>query len=454
MALEAMRLDDATLQKDPEEVFQLLEKLGEGSYGSVVKAMHRSSHQVVAIKQVPMESDLQEVVKEISMMRQCDSPFIVQYYGSYFKNAYLWIVMEYCIAGSVSDVMQLRKKPLNEEEIRAIARATLFGLEYLHSRCKIHRDIKAGNILLNDKGDAKLADFGVAGQMVDNMSKRNTVIGTPFWMAPEVIQEIGYDCRADIWSLGITCIEMAEGKPPYADIHPMRAIFMIPTKPPPTLKSPELWSQDFVAFLSKMLVKTAEERAVASALIQMPFIAAAKHPEAVVLRIVEDTVALRAQRLTEADDGSEDEDKEMGTIVASKGNNNPLSTMVTQNSGGSVVHIPETTGTIVTKDEPYTQSTTKAHTQKGTGVKTNDVAYKPAFMAQFDNMSNRAATPGNHPPASPLPNTPTLEEYKERLAALDKEMQTEIEQLRRLYEEKRRPILAALEVKRAHKKAQ
>ncbi|KAJ8353848.1 hypothetical protein SKAU_G00214150 [Synaphobranchus kaupii] len=218
------KLSEDSLTKQPEEVFDVLEKLGEGSYGSVYKAIHKESGQVVAIKQVPVESDLQEIIKEISIMQQCDSPYVVKYYGSYFKNTDLWIVMEYCGAGSVSDIIRLRNKTLTEDEIATILKSTLKGLEYLHFMRKIHRDIKAGNILLNTEGHAKLADFGVAGQLTDTMAKRNTVIGTPFWMAPEVIQEIGYNCVADIWSLGITSIEMAEGKPPYADIHPMRTI--------------------------------------------------------------------------------------------------------------------------------------------------------------------------------------------------------------------------------------
>ncbi|ROT79885.1 Hippo [Penaeus vannamei] len=247
---------------------------------------------VLAIKQVPIDTDLQEIIKEISIMQQCDSPHVVKYYGSYFKDSDLWIVMEYCGAGSVSDIMRLRKKTLNEEEIATIIYDTLRGLEYLHLRRKIHRDIKAGNILLNTQGHAKLADFGVAGQLSDTMAKRNTVIGTPFWMAPEVIQEIGYDCVADIWSLGITALEMAEGKPPYGDIHPMRAIFMIPTKPPPSFREPDQWQPEFIDFVSRCLVKNPEERATASKLLQHQFIRGAQ-PASILRNMLEEAMEIR-----------------------------------------------------------------------------------------------------------------------------------------------------------------
>lgn len=275
---ELMKLSEESLTRQPEEVFDIICKLGEGSYGSVYKALHKESGQVLAIKQVPVDTDLQEIIKEISIMQQCDSPYVVKYYGSYFKNTDLWIVMEYCGAGSVSDIMRLRKKTLTEDEIATILCDTLKGLEYLHCRRKIHRDIKAGNILLNSEGHAKLADFGVAGQLTDTMAKRNTVIGTPFWMAPEVIQEIGYDCVADIWSLGITALEMAEGKPPYGDIHPMRAIFMIPTKPPPSFREPDQWSSEFIDFVSQCLIKNPDERATAAFLLNHEFIGNAKQP--------------------------------------------------------------------------------------------------------------------------------------------------------------------------------
>lgn len=292
---ELKKLSEESLLQPPEKVFDIICKLGEGSYGSVYKALHKESSSIVAIKLVPVESDLHDIIKEISIMQQCDSPYVVRYYGSYFKQYDLWICMEYCGAGSVSDIMRLRKKTLTEEEIATILSDTLKGLVYLHLRRKIHRDIKAGNILLNTEGFAKLADFGVAGQLTDTMAKRNTVIGTPFWMAPEVIEEIGYDCVADIWSLGITALEMAEGKPPYGDIHPMRAIFMIPQKPPPSFREPDRWSTEFIDFVSLCLVKNPEERALASDLLEHEFIRNAKH-RSILKPMIEETCAIREQQ--------------------------------------------------------------------------------------------------------------------------------------------------------------
>ncbi|XP_062129625.1 serine/threonine-protein kinase hippo [Drosophila sulfurigaster albostrigata] len=292
---ELKKLSEESLLQPPEKVFDIMYKLGEGSYGSVYKALHKESSSIVAIKLVPVESDLHEIIKEISIMQQCDSPYVVRYYGSYFKQYDLWICMEYCGAGSVSDIMRLRKKTLTEDEIATILSDTLKGLVYLHLRRKIHRDIKAANILLNTEGYAKLADFGVAGQLTDTMAKRNTVIGTPFWMAPEVIEEIGYDCVADIWSLGITALEMAEGKPPYGDIHPMRAIFMIPQKPPPSFREPDRWSTEFIDFVSKCLVKDPDERATATELLEHEFIRNAKH-RSILKTMLEETCAIREQQ--------------------------------------------------------------------------------------------------------------------------------------------------------------
>ncbi|KAH9281246.1 Serine/threonine-protein kinase 3 [Echinococcus granulosus] len=296
---EMKRLDESELSKPPSKVLEVICKLGKGSYGSVFKAKHKASGTVVAVKKVPVDSDLSEIVKEISIMQQCDSPYIVKCFGSLFDNQDLWICMEYCGAGSVADIMRLRNQTLTEEEIGTILKYSLLGLDYLHQMRKIHRDIKAGNILLTSSGMAKLADFGVAGQLVDTLAKRNTVIGTPFWMAPEVIQEVGYNCSADIWSLGITAIEMGDGKPPLGDEHPMRALFMIPSQPSPRLRDEKAWSVDFVAFVNSCLARAPEARPSAAALLQTSFIRGAKSCS-ILLPLIEESNRLREKRLNDS----------------------------------------------------------------------------------------------------------------------------------------------------------
>ncbi|XP_045181989.1 serine/threonine-protein kinase 3-like isoform X4 [Mercenaria mercenaria] len=370
------RLSEDHLAKSPEEVFDLLGKLGEGSYGSVYKSLHKESGQVLAIKQVPVDTDLQEIIKEISIMQQCDSPYIVKYYGSYFKNTDLWIVMEYCGAGSVADIMRLRNKVLNEEEIATILYYTLKGLEYLHSKRKIHRDIKAGNILLNTEGHAKLADFGVAGQLTDTMAKRNTVIGTPYWMAPEVIQEIGYDCVADIWSLGITALEMAEGKPPYGDIHPMRAIFMIPTKPPPSFRNPDKWSPEFIDFVSKCLVKNPEQRITAQELLEHEFVRNAK-PVTVLQKMILEAKEIQEEQTLNTVNGDEsgEDDQEGGTMLR-----NDEGTM----KGSQAGTLQSESGTVICNSE----ASTMVDSDLGTMVINESEEEDDGTMKRQDTMSS------------------------------------------------------------------
>ncbi|KAI9141818.1 kinase-like domain-containing protein [Paraphysoderma sedebokerense] len=296
-----------------ESDFTLLDKIGEGSYGSVYKALHRPSGSLVAIKQVPIDGDISDLMKEIDLLNACKHPNIISLFGHYQSSSSdvqaessLWIVMEYCPTGSVSDMMKLCKRTLTEKEIQWIIKCSLAGLDYLHGSRQIHRDIKAGNILLGKGGDAKLADFGVAGQLTDTASKRNTVIGTPFWMAPEVIQEIGYGVKADIWSLGITCIEMAEGNPPYHNIHPMRAIFMIPSKPPPRLTNESKWSKQFIDFIARCLNKNPDTRPTAEQLMQDPFIVNAPGKE--IMDNLLSTSLERMARISEGEDDGDDQD--------------------------------------------------------------------------------------------------------------------------------------------------
>ena len=274
-----MNLDNILIsEEDPEELFELLDQLGEGSYGQVFKALHKETGNIVAVKILPVTQDLESLKKEISILKECKSLYIVQYYGSYLKDNDLWLILEYCNPGSVSDIIKITKRNLNETEIASICHAVLRGLEYLHDTKKIHRDIKAGNILLDHQGNAKLTDFGVSAQLINTYSKKNTLTGTPYWMSPEVLSNSEYNKKTDIWSLGITLIEMAEGDPPYSHINYMRAMFVIQKKPAQGMTNPDKWSPEFNRFVQKCLTIDPKRRPTAKELLLDSFIMKSKGP--------------------------------------------------------------------------------------------------------------------------------------------------------------------------------
>jgi len=420
----------ADKRRDPTKDFELLEKLGEGSYGSVWKAQHLKTGTTTAIKRVPVENDLDEILNEIKIMKQCRSPYIISYYGSYFKDSELWIVMEFCGAGSVSDLMRITDKTLNEEQIAVILKDALKGLLYLHSKRKIHRDIKAGNILLNNKGEGKLADFGVSGQLSDTMAKRQTVIGTPFWMAPEVIQEVGYDVKADLWSLGITSIEMAEGKPPYSNIHPMRAIFMIPSRPPPKLTEPDKASKDFNDFVAQCLIKNPEQRPTAADLLKHPFITKAKTSSVLTVLIEEsnETIAKigreEAMGLAGGSDSEEEEDGVAGGVVE----NSNDGTVVRQ--GTSVKRDFESSG----YDTMVVGSSGEDGTMKVQSVSKEN--YVPPFMQQFkkDDLSKYEKY--------------STDDLKKMSTEITAKMEKEIDVIRTRYAKQKKELEAAIKKKK------
>ncbi|XP_055785743.1 mitogen-activated protein kinase kinase kinase kinase 4-like isoform X2 [Salvelinus fontinalis] len=283
-AKSLVEIDLASL-RDPAGIFELVEVVGNGTYGQVYKGRHVKTGQLAAIKVMDVTEDEEEEIKlEINMLKKYSHHRnIATYYGAFIKKSppghddQLWLVMEFCGAGSITDLVKNTKgNQLKEDWIAYISREILRGLAHLHAHHVIHRDIKGQNVLLTENAEVKLVDFGVSAQLDRTVGRRNTFIGTPYWMAPEVIAcdenpEATYDYRSDLWSTGITAIEMAEGAPPLCDMHPMRALFLIPRNPPPRLKSKK-WSKKFCSFIEGSLVKNYNQRPPTEQLLKHPFI--------------------------------------------------------------------------------------------------------------------------------------------------------------------------------------
>ncbi|KAJ3299992.1 Serine/threonine-protein kinase 24 [Borealophlyctis nickersoniae] len=255
---------------DPLELWTLIEKVGEGSYGEIYKAISRSSPQIVALKIIDLErttDDLDDLLAEVDFQAKCFSPHLARYFGSWMWEHKLTIAMEYLGGGTAEDLIKHGK--LTEDQCAYILREVVKGLEYMHSERKIHRDVKAANILFDNAGAVKLADFGVAAQLAANKAVRTTFVGTPLYMAPEIVLSQPYGPKVDIWSLGIMAIELGTRRAPRCEMHPMDVLYSIPTTPSPQLD--ESFSSEFRDFVKQCLAKNPEARPTAKDLLSHPF---------------------------------------------------------------------------------------------------------------------------------------------------------------------------------------
>ncbi|XP_035204648.1 serine/threonine-protein kinase 10-like, partial [Stegodyphus dumicola] len=261
--------------ENPDEFWEVIGELGDGAFGKVYKARNKENGKLAAAKicELKGEDDLEDFTVEIDILSECKHKNIVELLEAFFCEGKLWILIEFCEGGAVDTIMVDLEKPLTEPQIRYLCREVCEGLQFLHENRIIHRDLKAGNILLTLDGGVKLADFGVSAKNKHTLQKRDSFIGTPYWMAPEVVlcetfRDNPYDYKADIWSLGITLIELAEMDPPNHEMTPMRVLLKIQKQDPPTLSQPSKWSKQFNDFLTKCLIKDPQKRASAKELLE------------------------------------------------------------------------------------------------------------------------------------------------------------------------------------------
>lgn len=266
------KLRQVVSQGDPNNIYSKIKKVGQGASGSVYVAKILDNGKKVAVKQMDLSAQPRKelIVNEILVMQESHHANIVNFLDAYLiKNGELWVVMEYMEGGALTDIID--NNEIEEDQIACICRETCKGLNHLHQQSIIHRDIKSDNVLLDSQGHVKITDFGFCAKLSDQKSKRATMVGTPYWMAPEVVKQKEYGAKVDIWSLGIMAIEMIEQEPPYLDEEPLKALYLIATNGTPTLRKPESLSRELKSFLAVCLCVDVKSRAAADELVNHEF---------------------------------------------------------------------------------------------------------------------------------------------------------------------------------------
>uniref|UniRef100_A0AAY4EZ51 non-specific serine/threonine protein kinase n=1 Tax=Denticeps clupeoides TaxID=299321 RepID=A0AAY4EZ51_9TELE len=299
---------------NPEEIWDIIGELGDGAFGKVYKAQNKQTGIMAAAKVIDTktEEELEDYMVEIDILASCDHHNIVRLLDAFYYESKLWILIEFCAGGAVDAVMLELERPLTEPQIRVVCRQTLEALCYLHENKVIHRDLKAGNILLTLEGHVKLADFGVSARNTKTFQRRDSFIGTPYWMAPEVVmcetsKDRPYDYKADIWSLGITLIELAQIEPPNHEMNPMRVLLKIAKAEPPTLMQPSKWSPEFSDFLRRALDKNVDNRWTSAQLLQHPFVSNVNDSKPL-RELIAEAKAEVTEEIEESKDEEEDEE--------------------------------------------------------------------------------------------------------------------------------------------------
>ncbi|XP_044229171.1 STE20-like serine/threonine-protein kinase isoform X2 [Thunnus albacares] len=341
---------------NPEEIWDIIGELGDGAFGKVYKAQNKQNGTLAAAKVIDTktEDELEDYMVEIDILASCNHHHIVKLLDAFYFEGKLWILIEFCAGGAVDAIMLELERPLTEPQIRVVCKQTLDALIYLHENKVIHRDLKAGNILLSLEGDVKLADFGVSAKNTKTLQRRDSFIGTPYWMAPEVVmcetsKDRPYDYKADIWSLGVTLIELAQIEPPNHEMNPMRVLLKIAKSEPPTLMHPSRWSPEFSDFLRKALDKNVDNRWGPVQLLQHPFVTSVTDSKPLRELIAE----AKAEVTEEIEDSKEEEEEEEAeTPLAASGHKRaPSDASVASSEDDKVPPTPSTLESVTEKTE-------------------------------------------------------------------------------------------------------